>query len=294
MSSFGKLIDRVAARFALKVNVSKIGAQPQAIFIETTRLQSARKALYELPRKMVNQHLLIAIVPMSAVWDVPQIRFIDREQHYLTRALRAYQRFGRAACLESLEHYYETFQPSNAAEFLGFDLDQTGLSQHAPLLCPMPWNAITPLEEAERRKASMEQELRQHNIRFPYVSHHGYKQFGPVSSDLIRMEADRLIGVYDSIASEGYTTRGYEDLPVAEILSFGPKEVYVLHSGMHRAAALAALNIDTIQIKIPTHPFPVVRVEESTWWPQVQRGLVDKSAAIEFASRFFTSPQSAE
>ena len=283
MSKLGTLLDRVAALCGYKVDIEPIGTEKYTLTLDSEKIGSVRAALYQLPRDMVCRQPLVASLPISKLWDIPPARFADGESHYLVRAIKAYEARGKVGCVESLREYYETFQPNNAANALGLSAGSEALLSASPLCCLPPWSPLILDEEALRRERHMEAEMRLHNLDGPYIERHGYKQFGPVSEELLNMEAMRLTSLYDSICTKGYREGDTIDLPVAEAISLGDKEAYVVHNGMHRVATVTALGFDRMMFKIPCFPFPVIRVEEAMWWPQVKRGLIDVVTAQEFA-----------
>lgn len=105
---------------------------------------------------------------------------------------------------------------------------------------------------------------------------------------MVKSTLKRLTKIYDSIKVNGYNPRIEKNIkdtfPSGQVLLSDSKgeetPFFLLKSGHHRLAALAALGYETVPICFRPGMPPVVREEEVEHWPQVKNKSVSKDEAL--------------
>ncbi|OGU00520.1 MAG: hypothetical protein A2X80_12295 [Geobacteraceae bacterium GWB2_52_12] len=164
----------------------------------------------------------------------------------------------------ALKQFYDSVQPASLSDYYGIEShDRIGCGLPA---WELPWykrSARTP----PRGEAGLSAE-------------HGVSYFGPVTSQKIKVELDRLKKVTHSIQKKGFTPEKNGDIE-GYILKSGDNACFFVRGGKHRAAALAYLGHNKIPV-VFRRTFPrVVDVASSKYWPLVMAGLMDISFAQE-------------
>lgn len=156
--------------------------------------------------------------------------------------------------------------------------------RYEPVAFVMPWEAEEPGARAARRIRGTEAENRKHGATLSYT--HGVLPFGPVSQAKGDLEFARAIGVYDSIRKHGYRRHNSVGGDIIGSILVSDVGVRILiESGHHRIAALAALGVKKVPVRMS--PFLVRRAEVESW-PNVRRGLFTVDAALDVFDRIFS------
>lgn len=185
-----------------------------------------------------------------------------------------------------LATFYQRFQPRNQVEFFfprsvasaqaGAALARAPMGHgYAPLV---PWQL--ELESGSDRG--------EHGLG----PEHGHQSFGPVSSEKGRSEFERLRSTYVSIRDHGYRPeRAKGDIAGLFVLR-GADYRFVIRSGHHRMAALAALGAATVRVGFFHRDPRAVNAEAIPAWPLVREGVFDEELAVRFVDQLFDLDQS--
>lgn len=206
-----------------------------------------------------------AFLPDMSKKDSP--RFAVPIEHVIhSQLLRAWSEALLSADIRaSLEKYYETVAPQNAAEVLG--IEPIFEWQAGPALTAVaPWRRESPNEICRHRMELMRTEAKEFGIS-DWSDSDGWKGFGPVSHRLIALESTRLRSVLGSIRQ-----RGFVGLIPSGVLFAKQGSVLVKpEGGWHRTAAALASGFLFLPIRIVPQ-IPIER-EHAAHWPHVRDGL---------------------
>lgn len=184
--------------------------------------------------------------------------------------------------------YYENVQPKSAAEALGLaPHDSAALTSAPPLEFVFPWSHFSP-NEAHQLWLSGSYLDSLSNFRLPTTPHE-WKCWGPVSSALGELEFQRLISIYASIKRSGYRRSDRADGDIGGTLLTEDEDSCILISpGHHRIAALTALGIDQVPVRLSG---PVVRRTDVRNWPNVRNGTFTEDTALAVFDRLMAGAQ---
>jgi len=179
-----------------------------------------------------------------------------------------------------LKEYFDGFQPKNAAEALGDSFTPSfKLRNYKPYTARflLPWTNMEYECAKKRIERITIKENKEHGDILLGIDG-GDLLMGPVSEIKGSIELSRLLKVYQSIKDRGYIRKSDKDGDIKVIaLKNGEEFRYVLLSGTHRAASVAALMFDKIPVKLMVHK--VIEKEDVSIWPQVKYGCWDKENA---------------
>lgn len=186
-----------------------------------------------------------------------------------------------------LPQFYRDWRPQSAAVVLGLGDAVPGLSAAPPLGFVLPWSSLTPKQAEARWVGMIEADNREHGAGADAAA--GWKGWGPVSDAVGRLEYRRLVGVYESIRQSGYRRSDEDNGDIkAAVLCRGGVHVVLVTAGHHRAAAAAALGMQTVPVRIDN---ALVRREDVRHWPNVRSGLYGEAAALALFDRLFEGRQ---
>jgi hypothetical protein len=199
--------------------------------------------------------------------------------HPFVRTALAYVE-GRVATYRGspLETYYGYFQPKDAGDLFALPGPPSALHEVAPYAFAWPWESISVLDRAQKRLARTEVENERRGARLPLS--HGYSGYGPVSEQKGTIEFLALARLVESIQHSGYvrTDQFDGDIRAVPLIDKAFSVRYLLRSGQHRAAVLAALGFERIPVVINfTRP---VRADEVDYWPHVRDRLFTRDQAL--------------
>lgn len=197
-------------------------------------------------------------------------------------ALKTYMELGRESAHLCLSQWYESYVPSTVAEY--YEIPSTNWFSRLPTIqATPPWSNRSP-EEAMRFKALLTiEEAKEHGFRL--TASDGWKQHGPVSPQLVQLELQRLISVFESISKNGFIPSPENRLRGRLYLTGNDFRIEVLH-GLHRLAAVLALGLSEITVTVDLSQ-PVVRRSEVSFWPNVRSSLFDIPSALAIFDRGF-------
>ena len=151
---------------------------------------------------------------------------------------------------EIVELFYSRVTFQSWGDFLGCARDEDStIHQFSPLAEVWPWSKITQEETAVNDyKRAIDREFK----KYGRISDQDYPfYFGPVSSQKIAWDIDRLHSVINSIRKNGYIRSNGIDGDVSGwLLLYQGERVVHIHGGIHRIAALWAFGYKEIVVRI--------------------------------------------
>jgi hypothetical protein len=171
----------------------------------------------------------------------------------------------------SLHAFYAAFIPASAAEYLAPVLPADGpLSRYPAASYILPWSLSSPGERLESRARQNHEEERLASSPFKSRKNmSGFNKMGPVSADKGRLEFQRLTTLADSIRLKGYRRHGIMDVEAVALHHRGERR-FVVASGFHRSAVLAALGYERIRVVLK--PRLIVDMDILLNGPAVRKG----------------------
>jgi hypothetical protein len=188
---------------------------------------------------------------------------------------------GAGAVREVLEHFYRKSTPVDWSTWRGIPPeDCQALAGLPPGIGWVPWTEGNPSTE------SYELAIASGNARLGFSGDHrdGWPSIGPVSERRLSFETDRIVSVVRSITDHGYTRSDAWDGDVrADILMDEDGSWrWWASDGHHRAAVAAAMNFETIPVRIRK----IARRSEVEVWPKVLDRSMSAAGAIAFFDLF--------
>lgn len=188
-----------------------------------------------------------------------------------------------------LEAFFEAWQPSNAAEVLGIDSScaHASLRTGHPLAYVLPWSSVPPQKALESRIAWILDDHKKAGLDFNLTE--GWKGWGPCSDEVVKLEFDRLVRVFQSIRRRGFVRSTAPDGDIGAVALYADGESrYLVSPGHHRVAALAALGHTVAPVRLSSC---VVRRNDVGKWPGVRSGLFSEKIALQVFDRIHAGLQ---
>lgn len=188
----------------------------------------------------------------------------------------------------TLKNYYDTFQPANAAEALRANFSEDFALRNVPAYACrflVPWSTMTPEKSIRSVESITINENKEHgDIKLGIEG--GDLLHGPVSDEKGKIEFKRLKKTYLSIKEKGYLRKagGDGDIKVY-ILRSDNITKYIMNSGTHRLASVAALNMESIPVRLLA--YHIIEKEYVESWPQVRKGLWKAEDALRYFDLLF-------
>src|SRR5690606_465170 len=175
-----------------------------------------------------------------------------------------------------LARFFERFVPRTAAERL-YSSPETDVGPGSPLwrfsaadtTYFWPW---TPAVQRWPESAPEELRLRTH---------------GPVGRKGVELEVWRLKRLVGSIRANGYRPPRRDGIRGQLLLAHGETR-FLIRSGFHRVAVLAALGHDEVPVRFATGVQRLVTPDQLPTWPLVRQGLFSPREAELIVERLFT------
>jgi hypothetical protein len=121
----------------------------------------------------------------------------------------------------------------------------------------------------------------------------GSPLFGPLDDAKGHGEWRRLRARVQSVRTYGYQPELFPRGRIrVTVLRSGQEQRYLVAHGQHRAAVLAAMGHERIDVSIHGTDPVVVDEEEAHLWPHVRSGLLSVERAVAMLRRYFTTPES--
>jgi hypothetical protein len=189
-----------------------------------------------------------------------------------------------------LQRYYDHFQPQHAAELL--ELPASSPLSTAPAFCVVwPWQSGSISDKAKARLERASAINRQRGL--PLDLSHGHSSFGPVSEQKGHLEFAALARLVAQVREKGYLRRPEPDgdIQVIALNDELSETRFLIRTGQHRAAVMAALGFERVPAVVIRH----VRKVDLNHWPHVKDGLFSRDQARSIFDRLFsgTPPLSA-
>ena len=185
-----------------------------------------------------------------------------------------------AGGMHELEKFYHKHQPSNVYEKHFIPPPQLS-GRESPdlrkriLISDVPWAPVNTLKSPG-----------EHGLDHT----HGVQQYGPVSTEKINLEANRLDAVLDSIKRNGFLSRyGFVRGYLLENCSAEKK--FVVTGGQHRMAALAFLGEENVPVMFERQWPRVIKRSEVHKWPHVIAGNISHEDALRIFDSYFRSSE---
>lgn len=262
------------------------------------RIVRSRSVARELVPPFLNAHPLTALVlsrtmgptafscPIEQIIMLNGFGFGQSSWHPFSAALQA-RALGNTPIFNDsvLRRFYAHWQPKDAAEaVVGFNKTPNILRDAPPHAYHFsPWSTLSLEETIDQIERYYAADYVEHNCPDLRLEIDGFKFHGPVSSELGRVELDRLNRIYNTIADFGYDRlRG--DINVY-MLRRGTELRFVCRGGAHRLAAMKALGHTAIPAQL--RPPYLVDIQELEHWPQVVSGQWDAEAAKHYFNHLF-------
>ncbi len=227
---------------------------------------------------------VIAEVPMNKGRGLPQFSWGADGTHPFVQAATAGLRHdstdaARNAIRSSLADFYDSYQPRNLFEVFWPSGESPGkLSGYPAWSVMMPWQGGDDVHSwTQKVRETVQKEGRRGRRRLTVED--GWSWSGPVSSEKLDLEAQRLAKTLRGIERKGYRRHDGFDGDIRAILLIDSAGGWAWQSfaGQHRVAALSALDAETATVRFSG----LVRKTDVQVWPQVVNGLYTPEQAVE-------------
>ncbi len=181
---------------------------------------------------------------------------------------------------QTLTLFRETVNCDDANQYWGISekFSVFPIDEH-PCRFVFPWQDICPEKQFEIRMKNVFSE----NMRFGLNSC-DYLTSSCCGSEKVKVEAQRLFSLYNSIKKKGYFFSGKSrDAITVSVLIAGSEWRWLVLGGHHRIAVLCSVGEKVAPVLIDQ----IVRIEDVEFWPGVVNGLYTKEAAIDLFYRLF-------
>ena len=213
--------------------------------------------------------------PISATVMQNGLSYSRNGWHPFVATLREYAAGNaRSYKTSALRKFYETHQPSHAAEaIVGFDQMPGTYATYPPHLYRLaPWQSRNAEEADHSVRKWTQRHGREHGNSEQKWSFDadGFQYHGPVSTRKGELEYRRLVSIYETLRADRYR-RLFGHAHFVVLKRGGEYRFLNSGGGSHRTAAMSALGHSTIPARFRRrHAVDVARV---AYWPQVQNGL---------------------
>jgi len=185
-----------------------------------------------------------------------------------------------------LSIYYDMVQPQSASAWLGFnDGEVDALDNEPPWLSLLPWENSSIKQKRNGRKDCAIYDNKEHGADLAIGE--GWRNFGPVSEEVLDLEVNRLHSLMLSIEKNGVLRDDSEGGDIGAIVLMKEDDDFcwmVEWGGQHRAAAISAMGYESVSIRV----WQVIERKDVNLWPNVQSGLYSKDAALKIFDKIFS------
>lgn len=214
-------------------------------------------------------------VPLAHCRTIIQQRYEDEDNVFVACA-RELLAANRAAAERLLRDYYAAFQPQTLydcffhSRHMAADVDASS-RQHPPSLIIPPWDSM--------RRRNRERIKTKSSV---------HPMIGPQSEATIGRHLDRYQAVCESIGANGYQPELFGHIQ-GHVLDSGDDAVFVVTSGKHRMAVLAALGVDPVPVTFKRNMPRLFTLSQSRYWPNVVNGIYSHEEAEVIFNGFFVA-----
>lgn len=184
----------------------------------------------------------------------------------------------REQMIQALDKNIHEWQPHNASEYLGVSAGCSNeLRNCPPWAAVLPWEPFSIDESIARQAQGRLHDTQQYGVSLDISE--GSEAFGPSSSAVVRLCAERLMTILTKMQKTGLRPRAGR-LRVVELSSTRMRGLYrsshfYVENGQHRAAVYSYLRVKRVSCKIVArHEMAQIRT-----WPGVRRGYFDETSA---------------
>lgn len=186
-----------------------------------------------------------------------------------------------------LEDYYNKY-PSNVAEMYNLKGEvHEDLIQFPPSCVVFPWEKCGMRDRKEFRQKQAKKETTRRGNKLSFKD--GYGFIGPTNRERGELEVSTLVELTKSIQKNDYLRgNGHTEDIRASVLIRGTDYMYFLKDGNHRVSVLAALDYETVPLRIlPTSVPAFIYRDEVQFWPNVKSGLYTEEQALKIFDIIF-------
>ncbi|ARD43588.1 hypothetical protein [Colwellia sp. PAMC 21821] len=185
-----------------------------------------------------------------------------------------------------LMKYYDAIQPKSASAWLGFDHGEVpSLDNEPPWLSLLPWENSSIQQKYDGRKDCAIYDNNEHGAKL--AIDHGWRNFGPVSENVLEIEVNRLYALMVSIEKNGVLRNNLDGGDIGAIVLMKEDKSFcwmVEWGGQHRAAAISAMGYENVPIRV----WQVVERADVNLWPNVQSGVFTPKSALKIFDKIFS------
>lgn len=211
------------------------------------------------------------------------VRIDDPRTNPFTRAVTDYLSGERTDYADSiLPCFYESWQPTTLAEFVGLDVDEDSPLSRPLIVGVLPWEPVRGIEELTLERNVYELD-RLAKFGLAPEGTHGYDYFGPTSDALGEYRFNKHCNVAASIAQNGYAPSDH--IIDVQLMAGEGSWGLLVRDGKHRTIAMAALGVQSVVVALPWD-YPMIRRSDVETWPGVASGLYRVDEALEVFDRF--------
>lgn len=191
----------------------------------------------------------------------------------------------KKAIRDSLSNYYGLVQPRSAAEWLGFEFGEVvALDKEPPWSVLLPWqNRSVDLNRKMRQDCAF-YDNREHGLKADIIE--GWRDFGPVSKNILDIEVSRLHSLMLSIKKFGIQRHNKIGGDIVVTVLINDENEFrwlVFNGGQHRAAVISAMGYKKVAVQVKQ----LVERKDVLFWPNVQSGVYSKESALKIFDRIF-------
>ncbi|MEY8714822.1 hypothetical protein AB9G26_05995 [Francisella philomiragia] len=190
---------------------------------------------------------------------------------------------------KSLKKYYLSVVPYNASEWLGLKKNEVPLlDKEPPWVSLLPWENTSIFDKKLGRQKCAIYDNKEHGGAYSIKK--GWRNFGPVSEEVLEVETNRLFKLMQSVEKYGfirdYSNKG--DIGGIVLINESNEWKWLVEwGGQHRVAVLSAMGYEKISIRV----WQVVERKDVEIWPCVQSGIYSKDSALRvFDNIFYADP----
>jgi hypothetical protein len=179
----------------------------------------------------------------------------------------------------ALCRFYEAFAPRSAGEYYGVESTSSWLTKFKPYEIPLPWIDVDFSTYGEKHRRNARREALDHGVQLDIDA--GWAACGPLSTQKLNFEFNRLKTVFDSILKNGYHRHDGEDGDIRCWLlvdEFEGRQVFLVRQGGHRVCAVGALGINTVPIRVTAAD--VILRSDVQGWAGVRQGYFTRDEAL--------------
>lgn len=188
-----------------------------------------------------------------------------------------------------LMEYYNNVRPFNIGCWLGVDINKEHRLYSEPAWSTLfPWENVSIDKKKHERKICAIEDNKEHGSNYDIFK--GWRNFGPVSEEILNIETNRLVKLVESIQKKGFIRENSDgtsnDIGAIVLMKEdGSWRWLVEYGGQHRAAVLSALNYKLIPLKV----WQVIDERDVNVWPNVISGVYSRQEALAVFNTMFDS-----